>query len=97
MPKKIAGAVFAVIVLAPIAGGPANRADEFTQEDVTRWQSEVPAATGTRDCAARHDQPVPSAAPGGREPLALDDPRLLAMEAYATYERRGVALDPGKH
>ena len=31
------------------------------------------------------------------EPLALDDPRLVAMEAYITYERRGVPLDPGKH
>ena len=31
------------------------------------------------------------------EPLALDDPKLVAMEAYVTYERRGVALDPGKH
>jgi thiosulfate dehydrogenase len=31
------------------------------------------------------------------EPLGLDDPRLVAMEAYITYERRGVPLDPGKH
>ncbi len=31
------------------------------------------------------------------EPLALDDPKLIAMEAYATYERRGVPLAPGKH
>ena len=31
------------------------------------------------------------------EPLALDDPRLVAMEAYATFERRGVAMAPGKH
>ena len=31
------------------------------------------------------------------EPLALDDPRLVAIEAYVTYERRGVALDPGKY
>mgnify|MGYP001824611352 CR=1 FL=1 len=31
------------------------------------------------------------------EPLALDDPRLVAIEAYITHERRGVALDPGKH
>ena len=23
--------------------------------------------------------------------------KLVAMEAYVTYERRGVALDPGKH
>jgi thiosulfate dehydrogenase len=31
------------------------------------------------------------------KPLALDDPKLVAMEAYATYERRGVPLAPGKH
>ncbi|MCX7825693.1 MAG: cytochrome C [Verrucomicrobiae bacterium] len=31
------------------------------------------------------------------KPLALDDPRMIAMEAYATYERRGVPLAPGKH
>ena len=31
------------------------------------------------------------------ETLALDDPRMIALEAYATYERRGVALEPGKH
>jgi len=31
------------------------------------------------------------------EKLALDDPRMVALEAYATYERRGVELDPGKH
>ena len=29
--------------------------------------------------------------------LALDDPRMVALVAYAKYERRGVALDPGKH
>jgi len=31
------------------------------------------------------------------EPLALDDPRMVAMEAYVIYERRGVELAPGKH
>jgi thiosulfate dehydrogenase len=31
------------------------------------------------------------------EPLALDSPEMVAMEAYATYERRGVALAPGRH
>jgi thiosulfate dehydrogenase len=31
------------------------------------------------------------------ETLALDDPRMIALEAYATYERRGVPLEPGKH
>ena len=29
--------------------------------------------------------------------LALDDDQMIALEAYATYERRGVALEPGKH
>lgn len=31
------------------------------------------------------------------KPLALDDPRLLAVEAYMAAQRKGVALDPGKH
>ena len=31
------------------------------------------------------------------ETLAPDDERMVALEAYATYERRGVPLDPGKH
>jgi cytochrome c len=31
------------------------------------------------------------------KPLALDDPRMVAIEAYITYERRGVPLAPGKH
>ncbi len=31
------------------------------------------------------------------EPLALDSKEMIALEAYATWERRGVALDPGKH
>lgn len=31
------------------------------------------------------------------ETLKLDDPRMIAIEAYVTYERRGVKMDPGKH
>lgn len=31
------------------------------------------------------------------EKLPLDDRRMIALEAYATWERRGVALEPGKH
>lgn len=31
------------------------------------------------------------------EPLAQDDPRMVALEAYAAWERRGVELAPGKH
>jgi thiosulfate dehydrogenase len=30
-------------------------------------------------------------------PLALDDPKMVAMEAYVAYERRGVPLAPGRH
>jgi len=31
------------------------------------------------------------------QPLAADDPKMTALQAYVTYERRGVKLDPGKH
>ena len=31
------------------------------------------------------------------DPLAADDPKMVALLAYITYERRGVALAPGKH
>ena len=31
------------------------------------------------------------------EPLALDDPRMIALQAYIHFERRGVPLAPGKH
>ncbi|HHJ36663.1 MAG TPA: cytochrome C [Gammaproteobacteria bacterium] len=29
--------------------------------------------------------------------LAADDPRMIALQAYIKYERRGVELAPGKH
>ncbi len=31
------------------------------------------------------------------KPLALDDPDMIALQAYILQERRGVALAPGKH
>jgi len=31
------------------------------------------------------------------DPLAADDPEMVALLAYITYERRGVPLEPGKH
>ena len=31
------------------------------------------------------------------ERLAADDPKMVALLSYATWERRGVALAPGKH
>lgn len=29
--------------------------------------------------------------------LEADDPKLTAIQAYITYERRGVKMAPGKH
>jgi cytochrome c len=31
------------------------------------------------------------------EPMKADDPRMIAMLAYAHWERRGVKLEPGRH
>ena len=31
------------------------------------------------------------------DPLAADDPRMIAIQAYINHERRGVKLAPGKH
>jgi len=31
------------------------------------------------------------------KPLALDDPKMIALQAYILQERRGVPLAPGKH
>jgi thiosulfate dehydrogenase len=31
------------------------------------------------------------------DPLALDDPRMVALQAYITEQRRRVPLDPGRH
>lgn len=112
-------------------------ADEFTKEDVERWQKEymsvvetgrelwVSPDLGTNGvaCAQCHPNAAnthPETYPKFQKqlgrvialrdminwcllnplegtPLAFDDPRLVAIEAYITYERRGVPLDPGKH
>jgi thiosulfate dehydrogenase len=31
------------------------------------------------------------------KPLPCDDPKMIAVEAYITSQRKGVSLDPGKH
>ena len=31
------------------------------------------------------------------DPLAADDPKMVALLSYITFERRGVPLEPGKH
>ncbi len=127
----------AAVCIAALAASTAARADEFTEEDLTRWQGEfmsvvekgralwVSPELGTNGvaCAQCHPNAAnthPETYPKfqqqlGRviairdminwciqqplegKPLELDDPRMVAIEAYITYERRGVKLEPGKH
>lgn len=131
----VAGAL--VLGLALAVGHGLLTADEFTTEDLARWDKEymsivaqgralwTSAELGTNGvaCAQCHPNAAnthPETYPKfqqqlGRvvtlgemfnwclqqplegEPLALDDPRMVAMLAYATYERRGVTLEPNKH
>ncbi len=132
--KPLATLVSGALLMA--AGGLLS-ADEFTQEDLKRWEKQFVtvmergeglfhgglASTNTMSC----DQCHPNAAnthpetypkfqqqlgkvatlaeiinwcienPLRTEPLALDDPRMTALQAYIVYERRGVELAPGKH
>ncbi len=115
-----------------------SQADEFTEEDVERWQGEYMSVVeegralwgspelGTNGVAcaqchpnaanthpetypkfqqqlgrvialARHDQLVPHEPARGRDRWRSTIRQMIALEAYVTYERRGVALDPGKH
>jgi thiosulfate dehydrogenase len=137
MSRKTAAFVLAAAALAAIAGGIAVRADEFTKEDLARWEKEymsvvetgrelwVSPALGTNGvaCAQCHPNAAnthPETYPKfqqqiGRviplrdminwciqnplegKPLALDDPKMVAIEAYVAYERRGVEMAPGKH
>jgi len=124
----------AVAALAPAAA----QADEFTQEDLARWEAEYMQVvaqgralwTSADDlgsnklaCAQCHPNAAnthPETYPKfqkqiGRvvafweminwcirnplegKALAADDPKMIALQAYATYERRGVRLEPGKH
>ncbi|HSL17848.1 MAG TPA: cytochrome C [Methylomirabilota bacterium] len=113
------------------------QADEFSDQDVERWQGEfmsvvqegralwVSADLGSNGvaCAQCHPNAAnthPETYPkfqqqlGGvvafrdminwclmnpleGDELDLDDDRMIALEAYATWERRGVELEPGKH
>jgi len=137
MYKKVLGAAAVVIAVVLIAGVSADRADEFTEKDLKRWDGEfmsvvetgrelwVSPELGTNGvaCAQCHPNAAnthPETYPKfqqqlGRvialrdminwclqnplegEPLKLDDPKMVAMEAYVAYERRGVPMAPGKH
>ena len=111
--------------------------DEFTQEDLKRWEQEFISVVNEGDKifhsgtlggnSVSCDQCHPNASnthpetypkfqkqigkvvtlfemlnwciqnPLEGKTLAADDPKMVALQAYITYERRGVKLDPGKH
>jgi len=137
MQKKMVGTGFMAVTLALVIGLLAVSADEFTEEDLKRWEKEfmsvvekgralwVSPELGTNgvacaqchpNAANTHPETYPKFQkqlgkvialreminwclrnPLEGQPLALDDPRMVAMEAYIAYERRGVKMDPGKH
>jgi cytochrome c len=137
MSKKLVAVAVAAFVVAAILGGLRARADEFTKEDVERWQQEYMTVVqkgrelwtspdlGTNgvacgqchpNAANTHPETYPKfqkqlgrvvtlreminwclQQPLEGQPLGLDDARMVALEAYVTYERRGVPLSPGKH
>lgn len=112
-------------------------ADEFTEEDLKRWEQEFMAVvdegeklfhssklgSNTVSCDQCHPNATnthPETYPKFQKqigkvvtlfeminwclqnplegkPLAADDPKMTALQAYMTYERRGVKLEPGKH
>jgi thiosulfate dehydrogenase len=111
--------------------------DEFTKEDLKRWEQEFMAVVKKGDelfhsselgentvscgqchpnAANTHPETFPKFQkqigkvvslfeminwclqhPLEGKPLASDDPKMTALQAYILYERRGVKLEPGKH
>ncbi|MGD8898230.1 MAG: cytochrome C [Acidobacteriota bacterium] len=137
MSKKLLVVAGGIIAVAAMVTGLGVRADEFTKEDVDRYQDEFMSVVekgralwgspdlGTNgvacgqchpNAANTHPETYPKFQkqlgrvvafremvnwclqnPLEGQSLGLDDPDLVAMEAYATWERRGVELAPGKH
>ncbi len=137
MSKKLVAVAGAALAVAVTLSGLRVRADEFTKEDVERWQQEylsvvqkgrdlwtspklgsngVSCAQCHPNAANTHPETYPKfqkqlgrvvtlreminwclQQPLEGQPLALDDPQMVALEAYVTHERRGVPLSPGKH
>jgi len=122
---------------AAILGHGLLTADEFSKEDLARWDKEymsvvakgralwtspdlgtngVACAQCHPNAANTHPETYPKfqqqlgrvitlgemfnwciQQPLEGKPLALDDPRMVALLAYAAYERRGIPLAPNKH
>ena len=134
--KSFRGMAVIASVTVILSLSPAQ-ADEFSDEDLARWQQEYMAvvkqgdalfhgglsSTNTVSCDQCHpnatnthpetypkfqqqlgrvaelweminwciEKPLESA------PLSADDPNMIAVQAYIAEERRGAALEPGKH
>ena len=137
MLKKNLWAAVAFVAAALFLVGYGLQADEFTDQDLERWQGEYMSVVaegralwgnpklGTNgvacgqchpNAANTHPETYPKFQqqlgrvvafseminwcimnPLEGQTLALDDRQMIALEAYATYERRGVPLAPGKH
>ena len=137
MSKIILGIGVVGLLLLTWAADGFVEADEFTEEDLERWQGEymsvvmegrnlwtspelgtngVACAQCHPNAANTHPETYPKFQqqlgkvialrdminwcilnPLEGEPLDLDSADMIALEAYVHYERRGVALEPGKH
>jgi len=137
MSKKLFVVACGILAAAVMVAGLGVRADEFTNDEVDRYQDEFMSVVkkgralwgspdlGTNgvacgqchpNAANTHPETYPKFQqqlgkvialrdminwcilnPLEGEPLALDDPDMVAIEAYVHYERRGVELAPGKH
>lgn len=136
--KKIGKAVLMVVMcVAALSWLKTAGSDEFTQEDLKRWEQEFLSVVNEGDklfhsgtlggntvscdqCHPNASNTHPETYPKfqkqiGRvvtlfemlnwciqnplegKPLAADDPKMVALQAYIAYERRGVKLEPGKH
>ena len=132
---KIASVIACAALTLGVAG--VAGADEFTQEDLARWQEQfdgvvkegrglwtdaklskngVVCAQCHPNAANTHPETYPKFQkqlgkvanfwemvnwcirnPLEGDELAADDPKMVALISYATWERRGVKLEPGKH
>lgn len=135
--RKYSRALALATVVFALGHAAGLQADEFTDEDLARWQQEYRAVVEKGDKlfhgglssvnTVSCDQCHPNASnthpetypkfqqqlgrvaelweminwciqnPLESEPLAADDPRMTALQAYIAEERRGAILAPGKH
>ena len=137
MSRRFVLVAMCLLAFSLVVGQVNLRADEFSKEDLERWEAEymsvvqkgralwVNGDLGTNGvaCAQCHPNAAnthPETYPKFQQqlgrvivlsemvnwclqnplegaPLDLDDPDMIAIEAYVAYERRGVEMAPGKH